>query len=52
MPPGKETAYEHLYAKLAHSAAEAKVEVVAPLKKNGTKFFLEVRTAAINSVAI
>jgi hypothetical protein len=52
MPSGKETAYEHLSAKLVHSAAETKVKVVAPLKKNGKKFFLEVRTAAINSVAI
>jgi hypothetical protein len=52
MSPEEATAYERLSAKLAKAAAKAKVEVVGPLKKNGKDFFLEVRTAAIDSVAV
>ena len=52
MTPAEETAYERLSAKLAAATAGASVEVVGPLKKNGNEFYLEVRTAAIDSVAV
>jgi galactose oxidase len=52
MSPEEEKAYERLSAKLAAAATKAKVEVVGPLKKNGKEFYLEVRTAAIDSVAV
>jgi hypothetical protein len=52
MLPEEEAAYERLSARLAEAADGAKVEVVGPLRKNGNEFFLEVRTAAIDSVAV
>jgi hypothetical protein len=48
----EEAVYERLSAKLAKTTAGQQVEVVGPLKRNGKEFYLEVRTAAINSVAI
>jgi galactose oxidase len=52
MSSDEENAYERLSVKLAKTAAKAKIEVVGPLKKNGKDFFLEVRTAPIDSVAV
>ena len=52
MSPDEETAYERLSKKLGQAVAGATVEVAGPLKKNGKDFYMEVRTAAINAVAV
>jgi hypothetical protein len=52
MTADEETAYERLSAKLVEARTGAIVEVTGPLKKNGKEFYVEVRTATIDSVAV
>lgn len=52
MLPDEEVAYKRLPVRLSEAADGAKVRGGWLLKKTGDEFFLEVRTAAINSVAV